>query len=248
MEQCGSTRDSLDAARAIARSTAAYRGVALAAAAAAGAGAGGAAMPASADIVYFENPPPGTPGHFAWRPSSVWDPPYYYEYRPESWLDVKKPPHAQGGSGSLSSVAMIWKHIGHPNLPLLVTQYVASVAHIRQHFSWGAEHSVTEALSRGASINGQDFGQYSAHVVSYFGIPHSQFELGRRAYIGLKTGAGQYGWIAVTRVSANRFVAFSWAYETEPGAPIRAGEIPAPGTLALLAFGAAAANTRKRTA
>ena len=47
-----------------------------------------------------------------------------------------------------------------------------------------------------------------------------------------------YGWISVVRPGIFwSFNAFAWGYETDPGVPIRAG-IPAPGTLAALAFGA----------
>jgi hypothetical protein len=54
-----------------------------------------------------------------------------------------------------------------------------------------------------------------------------------------------YGWISVVRNGLD-LDAFAWGYETEPGVPIIAG-IPAPGTLAALAFGAVVTRrARKR--
>jgi hypothetical protein len=46
-----------------------------------------------------------------------------------------------------------------------------------------------------------------------------------------------YGWIGVVWSGYEHFDACAWGYETEPGVGIIAG-IPAPGTLAALAFGA----------
>jgi hypothetical protein len=58
-----------------------------------------------------------------------------------------------------------------------------------------------------------------------------------------------YGWISVVR-HGNDFLqldfdAFAWGYETEPGVPIIAG-IPAPGTLAALAFGAVVTRRKRK--
>jgi len=78
---------------------------------------------------------------------------------------------------------------------------------------------------------------------------------GAPGYIGVKIpdldgGAGfHYGWIGVIRnggaPGAEGLQAFAWGYETDIGVPINAGA-PEPGTLALLAFGAGAAATRRR--
>ena len=59
-------------------------------------------------------------------------------------------------------------------------------------------------------------------------------------------GGYQYGWIGVVRTGME-LDAFAWGYETEVGVPIPAG-VPEPGSLALLAFGAAAALRKRRPA
>lgn len=68
-------------------------------------------------------------------------------------------------------------------------------------------------------------------------------------YLGVRFDLGdgdQYGWIGVTYSSADHTLdAFAWGYQTTPGVPILAG-VPEPGTLALLAFGAAAVVRRRR--
>ena len=71
---------------------------------------------------------------------------------------------------------------------------------------------------------------------------------GVRTYLGVRFDAGignQYGWIVVERQGVFLEV-FGWAYETEAGVAIPAGHIPAPGTLAALAFGAAAGSRGRR--
>jgi hypothetical protein len=70
-------------------------------------------------------------------------------------------------------------------------------------------------------------------------------------YLGVQfsdVDGAHYGWVSVYSyfyIDLNLH-AFAWGYETEPGVPIVAG-IPAPGTLAALAFGAAVTRRgRKR--
>ena len=61
----------------------------------------------------------------------------------------------------------------------------------------------------------------------------------------LAGGAGwHYGWIGVIR-NAGNLQAFAWGYESDLNTPIAAG-VPEPGTLAMLAFGAALALGRRR--
>lgn len=70
-------------------------------------------------------------------------------------------------------------------------------------------------------------------------------------YLGVKFDLGsgdRYGWIGVEFSSADYTLdAFAWGYETEVGVPIAAGA-PEPGTLAMLAVGAAALLGRRRRA
>jgi len=76
----------------------------------------------------------------------------------------------------------------------------------------------------------------------------SQLPEGQQTYLGVRFDLGsgnQYGWIGVVRTGIE-LDAFAWGYETDPGVPIGAGAIPEPGTLAMLAVGAAAIAGRRR--
>jgi hypothetical protein len=80
--------------------------------------------------------------------------------------------------------------------------------------------------------------------------------VGTGKYVGLKWDIGggdfRYGWarLDVTPASNGTATLYSFAYETEANTAIGAGEIPEPGSLALLAAGggALALNRRRRTA
>ena len=72
-------------------------------------------------------------------------------------------------------------------------------------------------------------------------------------YVGLKWDIGggdfRYGWarVDVTTTGGGTATLFSYAYESTPNTAIAAGEVPEPGTLALLAIGGGAlALTRRR--
>ena len=68
---------------------------------------------------------------------------------------------------------------------------------------------------------------------------------GERRYVGVRTDGGHYGWIEVERTGLS-LAAFSWAYETVPGAPVYAGVVPAPGTLALAPLAALVRGRRRK--
>ena len=79
------------------------------------------------------------------------------------------------------------------------------------------------------------------------GFPQTNLPEGLETYLGVRfdLGAGQqYGWIGIVR-TGTQLDTFAWGYETEAGVPIPAGA-PEPGTVALLAFGAVGAITRRR--
>jgi hypothetical protein len=73
---------------------------------------------------------------------------------------------------------------------------------------------------------------------------------GQVGFAGIKID-DQYAWIQIEVVSKNHMVVVDWAYETEPGVPIKAGDtIPEPGAgaltgLGLLALGAEGIRRRR---
>lgn len=84
--------------------------------------------------------------------------------------------------------------------------------------------------------------------------PNAEFNNAIGAFIGLEFpigGVNHFGWVRVTiDNAAGSFVINDWAYNTVAGEPIRAGQIPEPTALGLLAAGAAgvAAMRRRRSA
>ena len=99
----------------------------------------------------------------------------------------------------------------------------------------------------GAIFSDGGYAYTTTYGLSYYGEPPTLLAEGVRTYLALRfdLGAGDhYGWIGVVR-NGQETDAFAWGYETEPGVPIPAGA-PEPGSLALLAFGAAGTMARRR--
>jgi len=77
-----------------------------------------------------------------------------------------------------------------------------------------------------------------------WGFLYGSGEFGEEGgYIGLMTGLGHYGWLGMSEqlnigTSTHRVTFYGWAYDDEPGTPIGAGTIPAPGALILGGLGA----------
>lgn len=70
-------------------------------------------------------------------------------------------------------------------------------------------------------------------------------------YIGLMTALGQHGWLHVSGQSGmgtniHSVMFDGWAYESQPGTPIGAGEIPAPGAFVLGCLGIGLATWFRR--
>jgi len=84
--------------------------------------------------------------------------------------------------------------------------------------------------------------------------PNAEFNNATGALLGLSFPIGandlahtHYGWVRVTiNNAAGTFVINDWAYNTVAGESIRAGEVPEPTTLGLLAAGAAGVAAMRR--
>ncbi len=223
--------------------------------------------PAYAEVIIFINPDPGEPGHFDWTmvaEDQFTNQDIYNSGDASVWLahlDITRPSTDQVG---FVGVGQIFRFTGgfpegwtakNYNLPQSDEYQPFALARI------GAS-TRTRSLLAGASIGGQlDFiaGSIHASCSDYGGANcGSAFQAGVPSYMGVRFSfesassdtptSYHYGWIGVVRVGTYDLDAFAWGYETEPGVPIIAG-IPAPGTLAALAFGAVVTRRgRKRPA
>jgi hypothetical protein len=197
------------------------------------------------EVVIFINPDWGEPGHFDWNLGPEVGPPG----TPAQWLDITRPSTDQGGLVGPSSVGQLYLYYYLGNSQN-ITRDGANVA-----ISGGGSFGFTWAFETGDQIDGSsNFTDYALHAEGvwyyypYQFIVYSSFPSNEIGYMGVRfsdVDGYHYGWIGVVRNYVD-FDAFAWGYETEPGVPIIAG-IPAPGTLAALAFGAAVTRRgRKR--
>lgn len=80
--------------------------------------------------------------------------------------------------------------------------------------------------------------------------PNAEFTNVTGAFIGYRFpsgGGSSYGWARVDiNNAAGTFVIRDYAFETQPGVGIRAGEVPEPASLGMLAAGAAGVATLRR--
>jgi MYXO-CTERM domain-containing protein len=190
---------------------------------------GGSTM---AGIVHFINPDPGQEGHFNWNLQDP-DGPITFE----QWLDITKPSTDQFELRNGNSVGQLFDDNGGDWVNS--TSNGAEVARVLDRFDTRA-FDLNEVIDETALYNHLAFHVYS----DGFGI-QSDFPQGELRYIGVRTEAGNYGWIAVIR-DIRSLRALAWAYETEPGVPINAGQVPAVGGVALFGLAGLAARRRRR--
>jgi len=189
-----------------------------------------------AGIVHFINPDPGEEGHFDWHWQAEDDPETF-----ENWLNVTKPSTEQSELATGNSVGQLWDPAFGS-----VTNDGASVRIV------GGGSGLTKALAFGDPVGGGEYREFAIHWVSSGGGGlESDFPENQLRYIGVLTTGGNYGWIAVMRVpdEFGRFVdlrALAWAYQTEVGKSINAGEVPGVGGVALFGLAGLAARRRRR--
>ena len=179
---------------------------------------------AYANPIRFDNPAHGEPGHFEWAVDGA-----------ETWLDFTQPANVQTGTETVNSSVV------HYFDPLYYGNVFVSGGSVQNnpdpdYFVMGVDSG--EPIPSGLLWSSSGYVNYNGTSYLPDGIP---------TYLGLRFDLGsgyQYGWIGVVR-NAFELDAFAWGYETEPGVPIAAGA-PEPGSLALLAFGAAGVASRRR--
>lgn len=208
------------------------------------------------DPIRFDNPAPGDPGHFAWPPGMTFT----------SALYVNLPPSQQGTAMYFDSYGV---PIRGPRSFDRTQEWFYYGWHPAFVFAgwWNDTHDANIQTDTGNYGNAWGFGAGELipnplalwDQTAYGGSagkvrdPNTGFSLipeGVKAYLGVRIadlGGGpgfHYGWIGAIR-TAGELETFAWGYETQPGVPVAAG-IPEPGTLAMLAFGAAALAGRRR--
>jgi MYXO-CTERM domain-containing protein len=187
-----------------------------------------------AGIIHFINPPPGQEGHFNWH----WQDPFG-DRTFENWLDVTRPSTDQFGVESGNSIGQLSQRDGERNF----TSDGASIATTEGTVS-------THAFMLGEEMIDYDYDEVALHV---YDSGLSEFPQGDVRYIGVLTASGNYGWIAVERMEGGypermNLIALAWAYQTEPGVSIRAGEVPGVGGVALFGLAGLGARRRRRHA
>ena len=110
--------------------------------------------------------------------------------------------------------------------------------------------SYVSALGPGALIDATTVGPFVGSMAYGAANPLAEFNDVTDAYIGVAfpiAAVNHYGWIRVdVNNAAGTFLVKDWAYESEPGVGILAGHIPEPGTLGMLAAGAAGVLALRR--
>ena len=119
-------------------------------------------------------------------------------------------------------------------------------------FNAGANnYAYVSNLTEGAVIDGTTVGPSFFGSMAFGGQnPNAEFNNAPDAYIGLSFGSSpnlRFGWVRVgIDNSSASFVVKDWAYESEVGVGINAGQVPEPGALGMLAAGAAGVAAMRR--
>ncbi|MCG8407711.1 MAG: PEP-CTERM sorting domain-containing protein [Phycisphaerales bacterium] len=188
---------------------------------------------AYATPIRFDNPAHGQPGHHRWRSGDF----------PDNALNITLDALSQPGD-SLGSTPGVFFH-GDLNNGV----YSYASGNPGNELLHDGTYYLLDPLGAGQSISGAGTSWFGfALIVAEYGPPYTLIPEGQNVYLGTRFDPGDgfhYGWIGVNRI-ATGLQAFAWGYETDPGVPIAAGA-PEPGSLALLAFGAAGvAGTHRR--
>lgn len=200
-----------------------------------------AAVTARAEIVHFVNPAPGQQGHYGWA----------FEWTPGApvWLDVMQGPQQQTNLPNGSSVAQLYESWGSAELNVHLGG--------AQVLTIPSAVEATFFLIEGDSVSPSDQGVFprhwsfeSTHIIAPVGaMMWSHLPFGSAGYIGVRTAEGNLGWIHVIWEASTHDMslrALAWAYETVPGVPIAAGQIPAPGAAVVMGAGVFAVALRRR--
>ncbi len=148
--------------------------------------------------------------------------------------------------GDAYSDVLLKNYVFGGNYQGLTVNYIPGKA-----VGFNAGFNYTSALAAGTLIDAAATSTGSfAQSMAYANNPNSQFDNVTDAYIGLEfpiAGQSHFGWIRVSiNNAAATFIVHDWGYESDPGVGIAAGATPEPGTLGMLAAGAAGLACMRR--
>ena len=184
---------------------------------------------ANAEVITFENPAPGEPGHFEWTAVAG-----------QEFLTILAGPEGQPGTALEEGTFWRRDQVGGTT----IRGWSGQVEQAR--FSDPAGHILLFVVDAGDIIPSpvipeQNDGFFNAGFIFAVNIdpgwPSTQIPEGKEVFLGVSFDLGngtQYGWIGLVR-TGTEVDAFAWGYETEPGVPIEAGaglDTPCPGDLA----------------
>ncbi len=184
--------------------------------------------------VTWDNPAQGEPGHFDWGVSGA-----------ATGLDIMQGAGSQPAGGSAPSV--FEQYVQDADVFGVVYAPVGGGVEVGGHLDWYlVPQFASDYGGWGIGVPSGAAWRYLGLVYQYDASPPSLLPEGVRVYLGVRFDPGDgvhYGWLGVVREAAE-LDAFAWGYETEAGAPIWG--LPEPGTLSMLAFGAALVGSRRR--